>query len=550
LQHGATQPSAVGRAGRARKERWQARAGAAAPGRAEPPDPLPLPGVGRQRRRVAGTRRGTNSCLQTGLDSDNAGRDDKGTKDGALGEHTFLPRQAASCPPPGAARGESSRTVGDARLVQLTRVSRRYRSLHKPEPMQDKIPPPLDKICLCLEILFWQGGCCTRGRAGVSLNRHFLKSSSTKATCPNPRSRGSSETRPHQRAQAPLAAAQPGAPCDPAARAPQDQESQPGPPRQCPAPIHPNPVGTAAPWSRSLQPSGARQPRPPASRALHLEAEHTGDTRMPLCPAVQIRLQSSFTAQHLQSCLSASAGCRSAPRQSLQHSLAAIPGQSSWRYWEEQGSTSKLAQPSAGTQPRASGDGQRSHREGSRGASAAEGRGGRLTPACWRHRGLAQGSGGCPALPPLPQGWLSPKARGFQLCPALDVWREGRKTLPVKGPLHSRSPGGRAGDGPKPSSTPLTQRLASRSPTAVSHGEGACLPRGLPLIHLGPGASFSPRHSWGYRPAWPAPAAPSPSSGGHPPCPQQGRSRRSRGHPRTGTAGEKGGHPQPPGELS
>lgn len=63
--------------------------------------------------------------------------------------------------------------------------------------------------------------------------------------------------------------------------------------------------------------------------------------------------------------------------------------------------------------------------------------------------------------------------RGFQSRPALDVWREGSKILPLKRPLPAaaaRSPGRRAGRrSPKPSSTPLTQHLATRSPTAMSH---------------------------------------------------------------------------------
>lgn len=45
------------------------------------------------------TRQDVNSCLQMGLGRDNKGREDredKGTKDGALGEHTSLPKLAGS----------------------------------------------------------------------------------------------------------------------------------------------------------------------------------------------------------------------------------------------------------------------------------------------------------------------------------------------------------------------------------------------------------------------------------------------------------------------
>lgn len=136
---------------------------------------------------------------------------------------------------------------------------------------------------------------------------------------------GSLETCPHQTEQAPLATAQPGAPCDPGAQASQDQagnQSQ-DPHGNAPHPPIPNPPSLllrakmAAPKSRSLQWFGAqqvaRQPGPPPPRALHLEAELAGDTGTPLHPAVQIRLWSSFTTQHLRSPPSAGAGCRSEP---------------------------------------------------------------------------------------------------------------------------------------------------------------------------------------------------------------------------------------------
>lgn len=89
-------PALQGSQEKPRKVRCRARAGAAAPSRAEPPDMQPLPGAERQHRRVTGTRQDANSCLQMGLGRDNAGGEDKGTKDGALGEHTSLPKLAGS----------------------------------------------------------------------------------------------------------------------------------------------------------------------------------------------------------------------------------------------------------------------------------------------------------------------------------------------------------------------------------------------------------------------------------------------------------------------
>lgn len=126
-----------------------------------------------------------------------------------------------------------------------------------------------------------------------------------------------------------------------------------------------------------------------------LEAEPTSRTGTLLHPAVQTRLWSSFTAQHLQSPPSAGTGCRSEPGaeprwqpSTAQRFPANPPGDTGRSREAHPGSHAQHCQapacsPESAVTGRQRRPGhQRSQREGSRGASAAKGCRGRLTPAC------------------------------------------------------------------------------------------------------------------------------------------------------------------------
>lgn len=130
--------------------------------------------------------------------------------------------------------------------------------------------------------------------------------------------------------------------------------------------IHPSripPADTAAPKSRSLQGFGAWQaawqpghPLPGLSTWKWNPPVTPGHGSTLLCGSgygavLPLRISSPLP----QPALAAGQSPAQSPAGScLRRSLAAIPGQSSWRYWEERGSTPRLtrpALPSAGVQP-------------------------------------------------------------------------------------------------------------------------------------------------------------------------------------------------------
>lgn len=221
---------------------------------------------------------------------------------------------------------------------------------------------------------------------------------------------GSSEACPHQTEQAPPAAAQPGALCDPGAQASQDQAGNRSqePHGNALHPPIPNPpslllhANMAAPKSRSLQWFGAQQaaqqPRPCSPRGLWpvSRTHQSHQDTAPPCRADQAMEQFYRSASPVPSL-----GQHWLPVRARRRApLAAVYGAAWLRFpANPPGDTGRSGEAHPGSHaqhcqapacsPESAVTGrqrclghQRSQREGSRGASAAKGCRSRLTPAC------------------------------------------------------------------------------------------------------------------------------------------------------------------------
>lgn len=170
----------------------------------------------------------------------------------------------------------------------------------------------------------------------------------------------------------------------------------------------------------------ACQLSPASPKALCLEVEPTSDTGTPLHPTMQISLWSCFRAVFLLSipvlCL-AGAGCWSASSAEA----AGSPLGAAWLPFPanphaDTGRTSRLTHPARACNPESAVTGRQRHpghrRSQQDGASAAQGGGGHLTPACGSQR-IRSTPRGCTALPVWPQGWVSPKKACNKRFPAV-----------------------------------------------------------------------------------------------------------------------------------